>query len=75
MQRSILLIDDEPDVLRSLGRFFERAGWEVHRAMTGEEGIRLYEAAHPDRCSWTSTSPASPASTRWRCWCRATQRW
>ncbi|HEV2733376.1 MAG TPA: sigma-54 dependent transcriptional regulator [Longimicrobiaceae bacterium] len=48
MQRSILLIDDEPDVIRSLGRFFERAGWEVHRAMTGEEGIRLYEAAHPD---------------------------
>ncbi len=48
MQRSILLIDDEPDVIRSLGRFFERAGWEVHRAMTGEEGIRLYEAVHPD---------------------------
>ncbi len=48
MQRSILLIDDEPDVIRSLGRFFERAGWEVHRAMTGEEGIRLYEATHPD---------------------------
>jgi DNA-binding NtrC family response regulator len=48
MQRSILLIDDEPDVIRSLGRYFERAGWEVHRAMTGEEGIRLYEATHPD---------------------------
>ncbi|HEX2189414.1 MAG TPA: sigma-54 dependent transcriptional regulator [Longimicrobiaceae bacterium] len=48
MQRSILLIDDEPDVIRSLGRFFERAGWEVYRAMTGEEGLRLYEAALPD---------------------------
>jgi DNA-binding NtrC family response regulator len=48
MHRSILLIDDEPDVLRSLGRFFEREGWEVHRAMTGEEGVRLYEAVHPD---------------------------
>jgi two-component system response regulator AtoC len=48
MQRSILLIDDEPDVIRSLGRYFERAGWEVFRAMTGEEGIRLYEASHPD---------------------------
>ncbi len=48
MQRSILLIDDEPDVIRSLGRYFERAGWEVHRAMTGEEGVRLYEAEHPD---------------------------
>jgi DNA-binding NtrC family response regulator len=48
MQHSILLIDDEPDVIRSLGRFFERAGWEVHRAMTGEEGIRLHEATRPD---------------------------
>ncbi|HEX7243823.1 MAG TPA: response regulator, partial [Longimicrobiaceae bacterium] len=48
MQRSILLIDDEPDVIRSLGRFFERQGWEVYRAMTGEEGIRLYEAVRPD---------------------------
>ncbi|HEV2149052.1 MAG TPA: sigma-54 dependent transcriptional regulator [Longimicrobiaceae bacterium] len=48
MQRSILLIDDEPDVIRSLGRYFERAGWEVFRAMTGEEGLRLYEASQPD---------------------------
>ncbi|MBV9774596.1 MAG: sigma-54-dependent Fis family transcriptional regulator [Gemmatimonadetes bacterium] len=48
MARSILLIDDEPDVLRSLGRLFEREGWEVFRALTGEEGLRLYEASRPD---------------------------
>ena len=48
MTRSILLIDDEPDVIRPLGRFFEREGWEVHRAMTGEEGIRAFEACLPD---------------------------
>ncbi|MDQ3389268.1 MAG: sigma-54 dependent transcriptional regulator, partial [Gemmatimonadota bacterium] len=46
--RSLLLIDDEPDIIRSLGRFFEREGWEVHRAMTGEEGFRLYETVRPD---------------------------
>ncbi len=48
MSRSILLIDDDPDVIRSLGRFFERSGWEVFRAMTGEEGLRTYEACRPD---------------------------
>jgi DNA-binding NtrC family response regulator len=46
--RSILLIDDDPDVIRSLGRYFERSGWEVYLAMTGEEGVRLYESARPD---------------------------
>jgi DNA-binding NtrC family response regulator len=46
--RSILLIDDDPDVIRSLGRFFERSGWEVYRAMTGEEGLKTHEACHPD---------------------------
>ena len=48
MPRSILLIDDDPDVIRPLGRFFERSGWEVQRAMTGEEGVRLYETVRPD---------------------------
>ena len=46
--RSILLIDDEPDVLRSLGRFFERQDWEVLQAATGEDGLRVWEVHHPD---------------------------
>lgn len=48
MPRSILLVDDEPNILLSLGRFFEREGWEVFRAESGEQGIALHEARRPD---------------------------
>ncbi|MDQ3556508.1 MAG: sigma-54 dependent transcriptional regulator [Gemmatimonadota bacterium] len=48
MSRSLLLIDDEPGILRSLGGFFERDGWEVLRAGSGEEGLRSWEVQRPD---------------------------
>jgi DNA-binding NtrC family response regulator len=48
MPRSILLVDDDAAILRMLARFFERQQWETHQAMTGEEGLRAYEAQHPD---------------------------
>ncbi len=48
MSRSVLLVDDEPAVLRVLARFFEREGWEVSTATSGEEGVAVYEARAPD---------------------------
>jgi DNA-binding NtrC family response regulator len=48
MPRSILLIDDDAAVLGVLGKFFQRKGWEVHSAGSGEDGVRLYEAQRPD---------------------------
>jgi DNA-binding NtrC family response regulator len=48
MPRSVLLIDDDPSVLRLLVRFFEREGWEVSQAMSGEDGVRTWEARQPD---------------------------
>lgn len=48
MNRSILLIDDDPDVLRVLQRFLERSGWTVFQALGGTEGLRAYEAHQPD---------------------------
>lgn len=48
MSRSILLIDDEPSILRFLGRLFERLEWEVHSALSGEEGVQVYERHQPD---------------------------
>jgi two-component system response regulator AtoC len=48
MPRSILLVDDDPAILRLLERFFERQGWETYQALTAEDGIRTYEAQHPD---------------------------
>lgn len=43
----ILIVDDEPDIVAALARFFERAGHDVLRAGTGEEGVALVHAEHP----------------------------
>jgi DNA-binding NtrC family response regulator len=45
---TILFIDDEPDVLRTLGNYFERLGHQVHRATSGKEGLDLFERVRPD---------------------------
>jgi DNA-binding NtrC family response regulator len=45
---SILLIDDDPEILGVLGRFFERAGWVVLRAADPSEAAALYESEQPD---------------------------
>jgi DNA-binding NtrC family response regulator len=48
MPRSVLLVDDEPSVVRVLARYFERQEWEVYQALSGEDGVRTYEAQRPD---------------------------
>jgi two-component system response regulator AtoC len=48
MPRSILIIDDDPGVLGVLSKFFQRKGWEVSSAASGEDGVRAYEAQRPD---------------------------
>jgi DNA-binding NtrC family response regulator len=48
MPRSVLLIDDEPSVVRVLARFFERQEWEVYQALSGEDGVRTFDAQRPD---------------------------
>src|SRR3954447_21567219 len=48
MPRSVLLIDDEPAVVRVISRYFERQEWEVYQALSGEDGVRTYEAQRPD---------------------------
>jgi two-component system nitrogen regulation response regulator NtrX len=44
----ILFVDDDLQVLKSLGGYFEKLGHEVFRAESGKEGLQLYEAQHPD---------------------------
>jgi DNA-binding NtrC family response regulator len=48
MSRSVLVVDDEPSVVRVLARYFERQEWEVSQALSGEDGVRTYEAQKPD---------------------------
>ncbi|HXW97974.1 MAG TPA: ATP-binding protein, partial [Gemmatimonadales bacterium] len=36
----ILLVDDEPDIRRSISKFLTRSGWQVDLADSGDEGLR-----------------------------------
>jgi len=48
MANSVLLIDDDADVLRSIGNYFERLGYEVTRELSGESGLTAYDRVHPE---------------------------
>jgi two-component system response regulator AtoC len=48
MSDSLLFVDDDPDVLRSLGDYFERLGFEVFREETGEAALEAYARHRPD---------------------------
>jgi DNA-binding NtrC family response regulator len=48
MDRSVLLVDDEPAILQAVGRYLERVGYEVFQETTGDDGIERYHRNHPD---------------------------
>jgi two-component system alkaline phosphatase synthesis response regulator PhoP len=41
--KKILIVDDEPHILRSLGFVLERAGYKVLQARSGAEALKLAE--------------------------------
>lgn len=47
-EHKILLVDDEPDILEFLSYNLKKEGYEVHTALTGEEGIRLAKKEMPN---------------------------
>src|SRR5712691_5199580 len=48
MSDSVLLIDDDADVLRAVGDYFDRIGYEVGRAETAQAGLEAYDRLRPD---------------------------
>ncbi len=48
MADTLLLVDDDPDVLRSVGAFLERSGWTVLREAAGDAAITAYQRERPD---------------------------
>lgn len=48
MADSVLLIDDDADVLRAIGNYFERLGYEVRRELSGEAGLQAWDRFRPD---------------------------
>jgi len=47
-ERHLLLVDDDPGILRSLSALFVRQGYSVAVAATGSEGIAAYRQRTPD---------------------------
>src|SRR4029077_753048 len=45
---SLLLVDDDPAVLRAVGNYFESIGTEVYRANSAAGALQAYERARPD---------------------------
>src|SRR5260370_38438181 len=48
MPDSVLLIDDDADVLRAVGEYFDKAGYEVRRATTAAQGLETFARLRPD---------------------------
>src|SRR5437762_12118093 len=48
MPDSVLLIDDDADVLRAVGDYFDRIGYEVGRAETAQAGFEAFDRLRPD---------------------------
>ena len=46
--RRILVVDDDEAVLKGLGDYFSRLGYEVIRAATGKEGLAGFKSQSPD---------------------------
>ncbi len=44
---SVLIIDDDPNILKSVGRAVERLGYTVYRAASGEDGVRMWRKHRP----------------------------
>jgi len=46
--KTILIIDDDPLIRKTLSSHLEQGGFEVQKAEDGEEGLRLYEESLPE---------------------------
>jgi len=45
---TVLIVDDEPEIVRLVRAYLERAGFEVVTAHDGEAALRAVRQAHPD---------------------------
>jgi DNA-binding NtrC family response regulator len=48
MADTLLLVDDDASVLRAIGDYFERIGYEVWREGTGEQAMETFQRVRPD---------------------------
>jgi len=48
MERRILIVDDDADVLAGMGALLKHSGWDVSTAASGREAFRMFESFDPD---------------------------
>jgi DNA-binding NtrC family response regulator len=48
MSDSIMIVDDDADVLRAVGDYFEKIGYEVFRESSGEAAVEVFPRQRPD---------------------------
>ena len=48
MSKTILIADDEPNIVAALEFVLQRSGYDVHVARNGDEALKLVEQARPD---------------------------
>ncbi len=48
MPHTVLIIEDEPELVRVLRSYLEQAGYQVLSALRGDTGLTLWEDKHPD---------------------------
>ena len=48
MKKRILIVEDEPDILKTTQYVLESEGYEVFTAEDGEEGLKKMDTARPD---------------------------
>jgi two-component system, OmpR family, alkaline phosphatase synthesis response regulator PhoP len=48
VSKTILIADDEPNIVAAVEFLLQRSGYEVHVARNGDEALKLVEACNPD---------------------------
>lgn len=48
MAHTIVVADDDPDILSIVSMSLETQGWDVHKATNGREAVDLAKEFHPD---------------------------
>ncbi|MCP4566179.1 MAG: response regulator [FCB group bacterium] len=56
-KKKILVVDDEPDVVKWLTVLFENSGYDVVSAPNGSEGFKKAEEVHPNLITLDITMP------------------
>jgi DNA-binding response OmpR family regulator len=60
--KRILIVDDEPDLLKSLAYRLKKSGYDVVEAVSGEEGLKKAEETRPGLILLDWRLPAMPGT-------------